>query len=118
MGNSANISFAVCPLQDWERAGHGTGMGFSTVKAFWLPEKAVEVEALPSAKHGGSSLPRGNGQGGSKPTGNGKRKQGRSQRQDQDGQPREPPPVSILLAIQHNFKHKLWDVKMKLAEVL
>ena len=35
-------------MQGWERASHGTGMGHTTNKGFWIPEKplAPPAEAL------------------------------------------------------------------------
>ncbi len=52
-------------LQGWERGSHGTGMGHTTNKGFWIPEKPValpqeEMLALPEP-------PRGRGAGGRPP---------------------------------------------------
>lgn len=30
----------VMVQQEWERVSHGTGMGYSTVAGFWIPDKA------------------------------------------------------------------------------
>lgn len=56
--------FTEC-LQGWERGSHGTGMGHTTNKGFWIPEKPValpqeEMLALPEP-------PRGRGAGGRPP---------------------------------------------------
>ena len=29
----------ACRAQNWERVSHGTGMGYSTVSGFWIPDK-------------------------------------------------------------------------------
>ncbi|DBA76675.1 TPA: hypothetical protein ACH3X2_008711 [Trebouxia sp. C0005] len=52
-------------LKGWERGSHGTGMGHTTNKGFWIPEKPValpqeEVLALPEP-------PKGRGAGGRPP---------------------------------------------------
>ena len=57
-------TFTEC-LQGWERGSHGTGMGHTTNKGFWIPEKPValpqeEMLALPEP-------PRGRGAGGRPP---------------------------------------------------
>ena len=45
-------------MQGWERGSHGTGMGHTTNKGFWIPEKPStpppeELLALPEPQRGG-----------------------------------------------------------------
>ena len=47
-----------CTVQGWERGSHGTGMGHTTNKGFWIPEKPStpppgEMLALPEAPRAG-----------------------------------------------------------------
>ena len=35
---SVNMIGMSC-VQNWERVSHGTGMGYSTVTGFWIPDK-------------------------------------------------------------------------------
>ena len=101
------IQWEAVYLQGCERGSHGTGMGHTTNKGFWIPEKPVtppqeEILALPEP-------PKGRGAGGRPlkkhkapaapkvPKGPSRQpKATKLEETDQESQDEEPPMVSLL----------------------
>ncbi|KAK9830484.1 hypothetical protein WJX72_011976 [[Myrmecia] bisecta] len=105
------------PLEDWERASHGTGMGYSTIKGFWIPVQPPEPEVRdpPPARLGrpgrsGTANPKAVPK--SAPGGKGRRPSGRAGAREakpaaSDEEPGEPPVPADLVPLPENTPEQL-----------
>ncbi len=99
------LNWSLFYVQGWERGSHGTGMGHTTNKGFWIPEKPVappqeEFLALPEPSKGrnGGGRPLKKHKAPSAPrvpkAGPGRQPKEIKQETDQESQDEEPPTVS------------------------
>ena len=100
-------------VQGWERGSHGTGMGHTTNKGFWIPEKpptppAEEMLALPEAPRAGGRGATGRPSrkhprlpaGPKLPRGGGRQPKEIKQETDQESQHEDEPP-EVCIHQQH-----------------